>query len=50
MDAFLSVETMSTMPTVIINFIKLQENIDTKHQYAGKLVCHALLSSQKVVV
>ena len=22
-----------------------QENIDAKHQYAGKLICHALLSS-----
>ena len=23
----------------------IQENIDAKHQYAGKLICHTLLSS-----
>ena len=28
-----------------INTVCLQENIDAKHQYAGKLICHALLSS-----
>ena len=28
-----------------------QENIDAKHQiYAGKLICHALLSSLQIVV
>ena len=38
-----------TLTNDIVSFKELgpdkQENIDAKHQYAGKLICHALLSS-----